>query len=610
RPEWEMSQAAKHGHYQGEGWRRRSDGSRFWAYVVLTAIYDGNGQLTGFIKVTQDITDKKKEDDRLRQRLDSYHHLVEEVEDYAIFMVSVDGHIMTWNKGTRKVKGYEAEEFIGQPFRMLFTDEDVKAGRPEWEMQFAAEHGRFEGEAWRQRKDGSRFWADVVLTALHGDDDELIGYTKVTRDMSERKRTEEVTRLARKAAEEANSAKSTFLANMSHEIRTPLGAILGFTELALGAESLPPEIAGYASAIMRSGKQLEILINDILDLSKIEAGFLQVERISVKLIEFLQDVGVILRQLAQQKKLRFELFSTTALPQMIKTDANRLRQILLNVVGNAIKFTEAGSVTLKVEFAPSTHRDVEDQIIFAIVDTGIGMTLAEEELLFEKFKQADASIARWFGGTGLGLALARSLAQALGGDIVLVESVPGKGSIFRITTAVGTMNDVTLLQDLSGSLPPIIRPDIVGPGGGRLDGLKVLLAEDAPDNQYLITSILGKAGAEIDVAVDGEEAILKALLGEYDLVLMDIQMPKCDGSDAMRQLRGKGYGKPIVALTAHAMNNERDRGLASGFNDYLTKPINSSALIKTVADLALRSRDMIAKQVREATERVRREQGH
>ncbi|MDQ3230517.1 MAG: PAS domain S-box protein [Pseudobdellovibrionaceae bacterium] len=610
RPEWEMKQAATHSRFQGEGWRRHADGSRYWAQIVLTALYDETGTLSGFIKVTQDNTAKKKETDLLRRNLDNYHHIVEQVEDYAIFMISPDGYIMTWNKGTQKIKGFKAEDFIGQHFQILFTEEDIKAGRPDWEMQFARKHGRFESEAWRVRKDGSRFWASAVLTAIHGDDNELIGYTKVTRDASERKRSDEATRLARQSADEANDAKSTFLANMGHEIRTPLGVILGFTDLVLGTEGLSPEIAGYMSAILRNGRQLEILINEILDLSKVEAGCLQVEQLDVNLTNFLQDLGVTFRQLAQKKELRFELVSISALPHMIKTDANRLRQILLNVVGNAIKFTETGSVTLKVEFASTTHRDVEDQLVFVVTDTGIGMTLADQDLLFQKFKQADASIVRRFGGTGLGLALAKSLTRALGGDIALVQSRPGMGSVFRITVNVGHMKEVSLLQDPGGSLSQIIRPVVASPATGRLDGLKVLLAEDAPDNQFLISSILGKAGAEIDVASNGDEVILKALHGEHDLILMDLQMPKRDGNDAMQQLRSQGYKKPIVALTAHAMKDECDRGIASGFNDYLTKPINSLVLINTIGDLTARSRYLISKQALKATELTARERGH
>ncbi len=597
RPEEEMEEAAANGHYETESWRARADGGRYWAHIVLTALHDEAGELTGFVKVTQDTTVKKKAEDRLRRNLDNYRHLVEQVEDYAIFLISPGGHVVTWNKGTEKIKGYKAEEFIGLPFRTLFTEEDAKAGRPEWEMQFAAEHGRYEGEAWRQRKDGSRFWANIVLTALYGEEGELIGYSKVTRDDSERKRTDEVLRLAKDAADEANRAKSAFLTNMSHEIRTPLGSILGFTQLLLQADDLRPELSRYASAVLRNGKQLEILVNELLDLSKVEAGCLQVERLDVPLVDFLQELAVTFHQLAQKKDLRFELFSISAVPASIQTDPTRLRQILLNVVGNAIKFTETGSVTLKVEFASSTRRGLEEQLILVVADTGIGMTPAEQDKLFQAFRQADVSTARRFGGTGLGLLLARSLARALGGDIALVTSEPGKGTVFRITVGIGTMDDVPLLADLAGAMPRIVRPEIVGPAAGRLDGLKVLLAEDMPDNQLLISSILSKVGAEIEVAADGDEAILKALLGEHDLILMDLQMPKRDGNDAMLQLRKKGYDKPIIALTAHAMNDERERGLASGFNDYLTKPINASALIKTVADLAARSRDMVTKQV-------------
>ncbi len=363
----------------------------------------------------------------------------------------------------------------------------------------------------------------------------------------------------------ANEAKNLFLAAMSHEIRTPLNAILGCAELMSQQELSIENKFEFESRIKRNSLILTRLIDDILDLSKIEAGKLEIARIETDLPELISDVEITTRKWAEDKSLSFSFEVLGALPQRILTDPSRLSQILTNVIGNAIKFTHKGSISVAI----NTSSD-QQKICFLIKDTGLGMTGEEATKLFQPFTQLDASITRRFGGTGLGLDLARRLARALDGDIVLIDSKPELGSVFEITIALDKVKPSNALKNHESDKLP------------RLDGVKVLLAEDAPDNQFLIIRYLTKVGAKVDVAWDGEEAVSMARASAYDIVLMDIQMPKLDGYQATTQLRKQGYNSSIVALTAHAMNGELDRCRSAGCDGYLTKPVSMSNLVETI----------------------------
>lgn len=589
RPEYEMKYAAEHGQFVGEGWRVKKDGSRFWASVVLTAVRNKTGELVGFSKVTRDLTTRKTEQEQLKTSEESYRQLVRDIDEYAIFRVTSDGHLASWNKGVKAIKGFDEKEFIGLPFRTLFVPEDVEAGRPAFELQFAAQHGRFEGEGWRQRKDGSRFWANVVLTAQRNESGELTGFVKVTRDLSQRKKAEDSLIQTKQAADEANRMKSQFLANVSHEIRTPLGAIVGFSDLLVRKKVTETERLEYAGAIQRNGKLLSSLINELLDLSKVEAGKLEVESVEFDLPDFLRDVTNTCNQMAKQKRLKLISVCKTALPEAIVSDPTRIKQILLNLVGNAIKFCDKGSVTIDIDELNSSEASNPDHLIFTIIDTGIGIPKEKHSKLFQEFSQADPSTTRRFGGTGLGLVLSRKLARALGGDVNLVESEPGRGSKFQFMLPLIVRREEQVITNIERTIPPVRGSDTMPETEYELDGAKVLVAEDAPDNQLLIRRILEQHGAEFEIVGTGVEAISKAR-DEFDLVLMDLQMPGMDGLEATRRLRADGYRKPIVALTAHAMSSEKERALAAGVDDYLTKPINRLALIKTIKEFALQKR--------------------
>lgn len=398
--------------------------------------------------------------------------------------------------------------------------------------------------------------------------------TAMGRLLSQRRELE----TAKQSAENANVAKTNFLANMSHEIRTPLGAILGFSNL-LQEEKLPEKDRGhYLEIINRNGEELTRLVDDILDVSKVEAGRMTVERKDISLVQFLDETLAPLKEKAEKKGLTFWLVVEPTVPISLYTDPMRLKQVLLNVVGNAVKFTEGGGITITVKRqAPEGMKP--EQLMLMIEDTGTGIAENRKQGLFQPFMQADSSMTRKFGGAGMGLFLSRRLARALGGDVVLAESIVGHGSTFLITVA----NEHAAKDARFNPMAVISKPLISASTTDQtLRGVRVLAVEDSPDNQLLIKKLLTKRGADVELANNGQEGAEMALNDDYDLVLMDIQMPVLDGYQAVKRLREKGYNRPVVALTAHAMAEDRQRCMAAGFNEYLSKPISPSSLMETV----------------------------
>ncbi len=407
---------------------------------------------------------------------------------------------------------------------------------------------------------------------------------------------------AREAAELATQAKSEFLANMSHEIRTPMTAIMGFAELlesllacctrcpdhATGARR--DECVNHIRTIRRNGEHLLAIINDILDLSKIEAGRLEADLTAVSPIEMVKSVQSLMQIRADSRGLFLESEFVGPIPDRIESSPRRLKQILINLVGNAIKFTETGGVRIVTRFVPAQERDDpalrEACMQFDVIDSGIGLTEAHVRRLFQPFSQADSSTTRRFGGTGLGLTISKRLAEALGGDITVLSS-PGRGSTFRLTVAAGPLHDVAFVTREPDAPPRALTPETEREPGPASLPLCILLAEDGVENRRLITVILANAGADLAVAVNGQEAVDKALAARdagqpFDVILMDMQMPVLDGYDATRALRQAGYTGCIIAVTAHAMTQDREKCLQCGCDDYATKPLNRHALIETI----------------------------
>ncbi len=391
-------------------------------------------------------------------------------------------------------------------------------------------------------------------------------------------------------AQAAVRAKSEFLANMSHEIRTPLTAILGYAEVLHEEEdssTAPPKRVEALDTLLRNGKHLLKIVDEVLDLAKIEAGHLEIEHIRCSPAELAAEVIQLMKGQADAKGLGLAAEWVGRIPKWIHTDPTRLKQVLINLLGNAVKFTESGSVRLAVRLL---DRDLADPLLqFEVIDSGVGIAPETLEGLFEPFNQADNSVTRKHGGTGLGLTICKWMAERLGGS-VSAESVPGRGSTFRATIATGSLEGIEMLDQQAAAKADEARGarrTQPAPTTEHLDG-RVLLAEDAPDTQRLISFLLKKAGAEVTVADNGQIAYEKAIeahrVGEpFDLILMDIQMPVLDGLSATQKLRKDGYTNPICALTAHALPGERERCIQAGCDDFATKPISRGLLIATVA---------------------------
>jgi PAS domain S-box-containing protein len=510
------------------------------------------------------------------------------LDKHAIVSITdVRGIITYANDRFCEVSGYAREEIIGQYHRLVKSDEHSKSFyREMWET---ISSGRvWSGEIKNRAKDGSHYWLEATIVPFKDEFGSVTQYVAIRTDITELKAIAEELRQARSAAEMANLSKSAFLANMSHEIRTPMTAILGFAETI--AETVQdPQVTESIAIIQRNGEHLLSVINDILDLSKVEAGKMTIERVGCNLVGLVDEVVSLMKDRAICKGLTFEIDYSNELPETIQTDPTRLRQVLINLIGNAIKFTESGSVRIIPRFVDGDTPQIE----IDVVDTGIGLSQDQIEVLFQPFTQADDSTTREFGGTGLGLTISKRFAELLGGDIRVVASAPGKGTHFRVTVETGSVQGVELVRQSTSPKAAAHDPQ-TRIMHTDLDGYRILLAEDGPDNQRLICFVLKKAGADVTVMKNGKLALDAALAARangnaYDCILMDMQMPVMSGYESATRLREAGYTQPIIALTAHSMKGDREKCLEAGCNDYCTKPIDRPKLIDTIASHIRRS---------------------
>ncbi|MBW2281864.1 MAG: PAS domain S-box protein [Deltaproteobacteria bacterium] len=502
-----------------------------------------------------------------------------------MWLVATDGDSTFFNSVWIDYTGSSLEEAIGHGWARSVHPDDL-GGCLAVFFEAIERRGDFQMEYRLKRHDGEYHWVLGKGTPFTDDAGEFAGYICCCIDIHERKQAEVELQDAIGTARSATQAKSEFLANMSHEIRTPMTAVLGYAELLLdGSMTSEDERREAVLTMKRNCDYLLALLDDILDLSKIEAGRVTVEAIQFSPLELLADVRTLMAARAHERRLDFDTTISAPIPATVDSDPTRLRQILVNLVGNAIKFTDRGQIDLRLRVVERRGRSALE---WEVADTGIGMSKEQVERVFRPFTQADNSTTREYGGTGLGLTISKRLAGLLGGDLE-VETRPGGGSRFTVWHPLRELAGVEMIRDPQERLSELLEADTprkFAAESRRLDA-RILLAEDGIDNQKLLKLVLSRSGAEVIVAENGQVAIeiieAQAEAGEpFDIVLMDMQMPVLDGYEATRMLRQRGFETPIIALTAHAMSEDRARCLRAGCDDYATKPVDRAQLLDTI----------------------------
>ena len=546
----------------------RKDGSEFPVEVGLNPIEtsEGNHILASVI----DISERKAAENRQHQTEERFRATIENVQDHAIFMLDPAGQVLTWNKGAERVRGYSAEEIIGAPHSIFFSAEDQKSGKPDQLLNTAITAGQCEDEGWRLRKDGSKYWASTVLTPVYDRVRQLTGFAAVTRDLTRRIQIVEELKQAKEAAEAANEAKSEFLANISHEIRTPMAGVIGMSGLLCETE-LTAKQREYCEIIRRSGESLLTIINEVLDFSKIESGKLELEIIDFDLRSAIEEVAELFVRQADDNEVEVINFIRPDVPTNLRGDSGRLRQILSNLVGNALKFTTKGEVVVGVDVVEQNQNSII--LRFEVNDTGIGIAKDKIDKLFNAFTQADSSITRKYGGTGLGLAICKKFVELMEGQIG-VSSEEGWGSSFWFTVK---------LENSQVREP-------ARPSHADLSGLRVLIVDDSSTHRALLESYLSSLGICSQSAGDAALALkllrAAAKSGELpDLVLLDSSLPGMEGIELARVIRRENGLSQLKLLLMTTVSKRVDLGLheSAGVDGFLTKPIGLSPLIESLA---------------------------
>ncbi len=593
-PQHELDVAREVGSFEDEGCRVRKDGSLFWANVVITAMRDESGKLVAYSKVTRDLTQRRHHEEALRQSEERFRLLVEGVTGYAIFMLNVNGQVETWNEGAQRIKGYAADDIVGKHFSIFYPQEAKDSGWPEHELQVASERGSFVDIGWRLRKDGRRFWANVTITALRDENQRLLGFAKLTRDLTESKRMEAIEmaseereqilgaeRDARMSAQRAARVKDEFLATLSHELRTPLNAILGWTQLALKKPASDKlDLARAFEVIDRNARAQAQLIDDLLDLSRITTGKirLDLQPVSVRdiVLAALESAG----PMAEAKEIALSSVLDSG-NTTINADSGRLQQVVWNLLTNAIKFTPKGG-----EIRVRLQRVGDFFIELRVTDTGIGMPASFLPYVFDRFSQRDSSSTRAYGGLGLGLAISRQLVELHGGSIRVTSPGEGQGSSFFVELPISSAQiEDGLAHDSHGAEH---RPAEMA-NLPKLDGVHVFVVDDEADGRDLLKRLLEDQGATVASFGSAEEALAALKTSRAAVIVSDVGMPGMDGYQMIRSLRASEPREariPALALTAFARAEDRKRALLAGFQAHLAKPFDVTELMLLIANLA------------------------
>jgi PAS domain S-box-containing protein len=590
--------AFEKGTSEGEAWLVAKNGEKFYCYLKGVRFVFEHGPC--ILGMAIDISKRKRAEEQIRLQSAAL-----ECVGNGVVITDTSGTIQWVNPEFTRLTGYSLEEAIGKNPRILKSGEqDQIVYKDLWETILSGKV--WAGELKNLRKDGQLYVEEMTIAPVRAVTGEITNFVAIKQDVTERKRIEAELVKARDLAEVANRAKSDFLANMSHEIRTPMNGIIGMTELALDTH-LTEEQHDYLGTVKQSAEALLNVINDVLDFSKIEAGKMDLEVTAFSLQELLGETMKCLALRAREKKLDLRCDLANGIPPLMSGDPLRLRQILLNLVCNAIKFTERGEIAVSAE----VHSTSDQKLVvhFQVRDTGVGIPADKLTYIFQPFSQADSSTTRKYGGTGLGLTISARIVEMMHGRM-WVESEPGQGSTFHFTAefaasgapAPGSETDSEKLNEM-----PTVAVDGASPAGTQATssapesspqpeilagqrGLRILLAEDNAINRRLAVHLLEKAGHMVEVAENGSQALAMVKLHRFDVVLMDVQMPEMDGLEATAAIRNCELHThahiPIIAMTAHAMKGDRERCLQAGMDGYISKPINRNELLALVAEHA------------------------
>lgn len=556
-PEHELSVASEVGRFEDEGWRVRKDGTQFWANVVITRILDDDGELLGFSKITRDLTARRAQEEQIRRSEERFRLIVELVRDYAIFMLDPQGRVASWNIGAQQMKGYVADEVIGRHFSAFYPPEIVASGWPERELEIALAEGRCEDEGWRVRKDGTRFWASVVITALHDAHGRHVGFAKITRDLTDKRRV--------RALEDEGRRVTTFLAMLGHELRNPLAPISNAVSIMQLEPAASDRMRMCRDVISRQLQQMTRLVDDLLDVGRITAGKIHLESQPVELGGVLQEAVEAIEPYARSRMHSVTL-DIDAAPAWVRGDRARLLQIVSNLVGNAAKFTDRNG-RIRVAL-----RRVGSILEISVADNGPGIAPHRIRDIFNLFVQGDQDAARTQGGLGLGLSLVQQLVTLHGGEVSAYSAGLGKGAEFIVRLP---SNEAPLQLSAHGS-------DHTAPELRR-----VLVVDDNRDAADTLCTLLQQLGYGARSAYDAASALAAMRVDRPDVAILDIGLPGTDGVQLARIVRDElGDAAPVlIALTGYGQEQDREATRAAGFADHLTKPLAPETLIAALAAL-------------------------
>jgi PAS domain S-box-containing protein len=555
-PQQELETAGREGRFEDEGYRLRKDGSRFWANVVITALRDEQGRLLAFSKITRDLSERHSQEEQLRLSEERFRLLVDGITDYAIFMLDPEGIVTSWNAGAERIKGYARQEIIGKHFCNFYLADDIAAGKPWLELALARRDGRAEDQGWRLRKGGERFWARVVIMALRDARGTLLGFTKVTQDLTAQRHIQELEAAARRVNE--------FIAMLAHEIRNPLAPILSAVTTMRRAPAGSAVHQDMRGIIERQASRLARIADDMIDISRITRGELRIERRPVEPDDIVTRAAEAASPHVEAANHRLEIDVPAGLPP-VNGDLDRLVQVLSNLLINAARYTpDGGEIRLWT-------RQEANWVVFGVRDNGRGIAPQDMPRIFQMFVQGRAPLERVGQGLGVGLALARNIVELHGGTIQAHSEGEGRGAEFVVRLPAAPVRDAARPAGAQAE------------SASRVSPRRVLVVDDNADAALALVMLLKTLGHEARIAHDGPSAL--QVFGELapDIVLLDIGLPGMTGYEVAREMRKRRADVRIVAVTGWGQSEDRERSAQAGFDLHLVKPIDEAQLIQAVA---------------------------